>query len=505
MADAPPPDSVLAWTRHLRHFGSEPGAWMDATRAGLSGNELRALVESVAALDLPSPRAGMFRDLFVYIHSADVEALRRAGRAVEQTGEIERLHAFLALVWGMATTNARERAYFRSRFEHAGFPALMTRAARALADTLPVPTRAPGASRRIAVLTQHLSIFAHAGTRLALEHAAMLSAAGHDVRVFSTQELANIGMPGWLGCARQVSLAPPSPANWKPVSANGTFQVTPAPDTWPMFGRWRRTATDIAAFGPHEVLFVGFFSPLLDWAYRHFPVSGLSLHTLPTLGPVDVWLHPFNIGTLPVPWDGLPPPEAFVYPCRFALPPAQSMSLASLNLPANARLAVSVGYRLSKEITADFAAQLLARLARHPQWIWLLVGDAEAPPGVDHPQVRVLSHQEHIDALLAQCHLYVNPPRMGGGFSVMNAIAHGVAAVSLGDSDGGDKLGPWISASPAEYWQRIETLLDDDGARAQCGQALAQRFRDLYDLRTATPRLVAALDAARVAFAKRNA
>ena len=108
--------------------------------------------------------------------------------------------------------------------------------------TLPVPARVPRAARRIAVLSQHLSIFAHAGTRLALEHAALLSAAGHDVRVFSMQELTNIGIPGWLGCARQVSLAPPAPETWKPVAANGTFQVIQAPQTWPMVGRWRRTA-----------------------------------------------------------------------------------------------------------------------------------------------------------------------------------------------------------------------------------------------------------------------
>jgi hypothetical protein len=135
-----------------------------------------------------------------------------------------------------------------------------------------------------------------------------------------------------------------------------------------------------------------------------------------------------------------------------------------------------------------------------------LVGDEHAPPGVrpDHPQVRVLPHQDHIDALIAQCHLYLNPPRMGGGYSVMNAMARGLAVVSLGGSDGGDKLGPWAVPSMEEYWQRVDTLLTDDAARAQCGEALAQRFRTLYDLRTATPRLVAALDTARARFAQRR-
>ena len=93
---------------------------------------------------------------------------------------------------------------------------------------------------------------------------------------------------------------------------------------------------------------------------------------------------------------------------------------------------------------------------------------------------------------------------MGGGFSVMNAMAHGVAAISFGGSDGGDKLGPWTAASAEEYWQRVDTFLADEGARAQCGEALAQRFRTLYDLRAATPRLLEALDAARTRFDQRK-
>ena len=508
MVDAAAPSAVVAWTRHLQRYASEPGAWVDASEAigPQPASERQTMARHVAALDLPNPRAAMFRAVFLYLHTGDLAALSAAARAVAQAGEIERLHAWCVWVWGMAAMGAEDRVHFRGVLEAAGFPELLVRPAHALTDLLPVPARRPGAGRRIAVLCQHLSGFAQAGTRLALEHAALLAAAGHDVCVFSAQELANAGIAGWLGCPSPPPLAPPVPEAWKPVSAAGTFQAWVAPHAWPVLLRWRSTAEKMAAFAPDAVLFVGFFSPLLEWAYRHFPVAGLSLHTLPPLGPVDVWLHQFDTEALPAPWNGIVQPEPFAYAHRFVLPPARALSLASLNLPPDARLAVSVGYRLSSEITAEWAAQALARLERHKQWVWLLVGDPHAPPGVgaNHPQVRVLPHQEHIDALLAQCHLYVNPPRMGGGFSVMNAMAHGVAAVSLGGSDGGDKLGPWAVASAAEYWQRVDTFLADDAARVQCGGELAQRFRTLYDLRAATPHIIAALDAARARCAKRR-
>lgn len=509
MADAAAPSAVVAWARHLQRYASEPGAWVDASEAigPQSASERQEMARHVAALDLRDPRAALFRAVFLYLHTGDLAALSAAARAVAQAGEVERLHAWFVWVWGMAAMRSEDRAHFRGVLEAAGFPELTLRAAHALAELAPAPARGPGAARRIAVLCQHLSGFAHAGTRLALEHAALLSAAGHDVCVFSAQELANAGIAGWLGCPSPPQLAPPAPETWKPVSATGPCQAWIAPHAWPVLMRWQGAAANMAAFAPDAVLFVGFFSPLLAWAHRHFPVAGLSVHTLPPLGPVDVWLHQFDTEALPAPWNGIAQPEPFAYAHRFVLPPARALSLAGLNLPPDARLAVSVGYRLSSEITGEWANQALARLERHKQWVWLLVGDPNAPPGLraNHPQVRVLPHQEHIDALLAQCHLYVNPPRMGGGFSVMNAMAHGVAAVSLGGSDGGDKLGPWAAASPAEYWQRVETFLADDAARAQCGRELAQRFRTLYDLRAATPHLVAALAAARARFAKRGA
>ena len=230
------------------------------------------------------------------------------------------------------------------------------------------------------MLCQHLSIFSHAGTRLALEHAVLLRGAGHEVRVFSAQEMTNVGIARWLGCPRQVILRRRIPRPGSPCPPTAAFQASAAPDTWPMLGRWRRTAAEVAAFAPDAVLFVGFFSPLLTWAYRHFPVAGMSVHTLPPLGPVDVWLHQYDMARCPRRGAASRRPEPFPYSFRLALPPPHAVTLTSLGLPANALLAVSVGYRLSKEITADFAAQLARAPERHPRWVWLLVGDADGAP-----------------------------------------------------------------------------------------------------------------------------
>jgi len=514
-------DLPTAWVRHLSRCGQEPGVWLDLSevKRSMPPAQWGTLLQRLATVELPAGKPSFFQAVFMFFHTSDIRWLGKADLEAQQCGEIERLHAFMVFVWGIATVSADNRGLFRTLFEQAGFPGSLRRPTASLVDSLTVPANAPVAAahkpafgkarplRRVAILSQQLSTFVHAGTRLALEHAALLGGAGVEVCVFSAQEMQGVDICGWLGCPQGVKLSPPTPGNWKPVAGPGTFQVVVAHDTWPLEGRWQTTAAKLANYAPDIVLFVGFFSPLLAWVWKYYPVVGLSVHTLPPLGPVDVWLQQFEAGeTLPTPWAGLPLPVPFPYAFRLALPPAQPVSLAPLNLPPGALIMVTVGFRLSEEIRQDWTDQVLARLEARPRWVWLLVGDSKAPPGLPegHPRIRVLAPQDNVDGLLQQCSLYLNPPRMGGGFSIMNAIARGVPVVSLGGSDGGDKLGPWRVASQDDYWRRVDELLTDDAARVRCGQALSRRFDDLYNLRSATPSLLAALDEGRRHFWERT-
>jgi hypothetical protein len=517
----PDVDWANAWVGHLRRRGQESGVWLALSNAkrSIAPVHWQTLLQRLAALDLPPGKPSFFQAVFMFVHGGKVRWLRKAGLAAQQCGEIERVHAFMVFVWGVATGSAANRELFRELFEQAGFPGSSSRPAASLAGTLTTSANAPVTPadeialgnarpvRRVAIISQQLSIFAHAGTRLALEHAALLKGAGAEVCVFSAQEMQGVDMPCWLGCPGGIKLAPATPASWKTVAGPGTFQVVMANAIGPLEGRWQSIAAKIANFAPDVVLFVGFFSPLLTWAWKHYPVVGLSVHTLPPLGPVDVWLQQFEAGEpLPEPWAGLPPPVPFPYAFRLALPPANTVSLAPLNLPPGALIMVTVGYRLRKEIRQEWATQVLARLEAHPRWVWLLVGDSKAPPCLPsgHPQIRVLDHQDNMDALLQHCSLYLNPSRMGGGFSIMNAIARGVPVVSLGGSDGGDKLGSWRAASQEDYWRRVDELMADEAARIRYGQELSRRFDRLYNLRSATPSLLAALDEGRRHFRQRT-
>jgi len=514
-------DLAAAWVDHLSRRGQESGVWLALTEArrSMPAEQWGKLLQLLAVLEVPAGKPSFFLAFFMFVCTRDVRWLGKAGLAAQQCGEIERVHAFMVFIWSMATDLAGDRATFRRLFDVAGFSGGLTRPAATLANTLAAPAIAPLASarrpvpgeekrvRRVAILTQQLSIFAHAGTRLALEHAALLRAGGVEVCVFSAQEMQGLGIPGWLGCSAHLALSPARPAGWKTVAGPGTFQTVMARESLPQHGRWQSTAANLADFAPDVVLFVGFFSPLLAWAWKHYPVIGLSVHTLPPLGPVDVWLHQFEAGeTLPQPWAGLPRPVPFPYAFRLALPLVQPFSLAPLDLPPGALIMVTAGYRLRNEIRREWAAEVVARLEAHPSWFWLLVGDSKAPPCLPpgHPRIRVLAHQDNFDGLLQQCSLYLNPQRMGGGLSVMNAMARSVPVVSLGGSDGGDKLGPWSAASWQDYWRRADELLGDEAARTRCGDALFRRFDSLYNLHSAAPGLLAALEEGRRHFRQRT-
>jgi glycosyltransferase involved in cell wall biosynthesis len=196
----------------------------------------------------------------------------------------------------------------------------------------------------------------------------------------------------------------------------------------------------------------------------------------------------------------------FPYGFRIATPEGAPSGLAPLRLGPDAQIIVTVGYRLTREISPEWAANVVARLEAHPRWVWLLVGEGAYPQCLprDHPQIKALPHQEDLDGRLQQCHVYLNPRRMGGGFSVLQAMAHRIPVVAHQGTDGGDKLGAWAATSDAQYWQCLDDLLGDEGLRRRRGDALHARFDALYNLRAATPSLLAALGEARQHFAQRR-
>jgi len=99
----------------------------------------------------------------------------------------------------------------------------------------------------------------------------------------------------------------------------------------------------------------------------------------------------------------------------------------------------------------------------------------------------------------------VNPPRVGGGLSVAEAMAASVPVVSLADGDGGSKLGPLAAPEPETYFAQLRQLVTDAGARAEAGAAARARFVTILDVGASGPSLLAACASAIERFAARTA
>jgi glycosyltransferase involved in cell wall biosynthesis len=163
---------------------------------------------------------------------------------------------------------------------------------------------------------------------------------------------------------------------------------------------------------------------------------------------------------------------------------------------------ITAGFRLEHEIKGDWASRLLQLMSRHPNVVWLLVGGEgklpealqSSPPG----RVRAVATRDDLPGILRCSDIYVNPPRMGGGFSVAEAMAEGLPVTSLTGSDGGDKVGDLALPDIDAYMERLAALTENPLLRKEAGDELRARFAECFDLEASGPPLLAAFHKAAV-------
>lgn len=110
-----------------------------------------------------------------------------------------------------------------------------------------------------------------------------------------------------------------------------------------------------------------------------------------------------------------------------------------------------------------------------PADAWLC---ADAAPG----SVMTRPHQEDIGSLLAASDIYINPPRIGGGFSVAEAMAASLPVVALHGTDGGNKLGEMAALDEEGYFLKRQILLESEASRTSTGAQLHAVFEQTLSL-----------------------
>ena len=433
--------------------------------------------------------------------------LARAGELLLAVSPLDpdRICAFLLFAWGMLLAANCTHADFIAGVASARFAALSQRAAHVLPQQMPVlPQRPVPVVKKIALLAGHLGNIWHTPTRMVLDQLNVLHALGYEVEVFSAQEQMPPDMSSYLGSNCSSFTGPIDASQWPAylnISAPFSFAIHASDMRFSMAQRWRTLLQLIAGFDPDLIFFVGLYGPMLLPLYQCRPVLALGTHAFAPVVPADAWLcaDAAHAGLAERHWGlGLPASFACDHPYRIRdTRRAGSVDRAGLGLPADKLILISVGARLPAEIVGPWAQAMLRVLAQQPDSVWLLVGGAGVMPAalVDAADGRVMTlrHQEDIGSLLAASDIYINPPRMGGGFSVAEAMAASLPVVALRGADGGNKMGQMAALGEDDYFLKLQALLESEAARSAIGAQMRVIFEQTLSLANSHPSLEAAI------------
>lgn len=423
--------------------------------------------------------------------------------------DLDRMAAYFTFSWQIALARSAQRSEFLSRLNAYGIAApgsLMGEMVAARDATRP-PLRPIQAIQKVAVITPYLLSSRSTPSMMALEQAQLAQQNGMQVGLFSCQE----------------SLIP----DFEKLLANGTAMGS---DTYqldglirerglnltvavsdPRFSLMRRMCdmlAQISAFDPDLVLLVGFHSCLIQALYAVRPVLVLGVNSIAPMVPADVWLAARADARSDTWLPHVPASQVWHHPYRMHRKlPLAGLTRSELGLAQDALVLISSAWAAPIRMAASWLQSMATLLQQHPRVIWVLLGSDDSLAAALHKlpasQLRLLPPTENVMGVFACCDIYVNPPRMGGGFAVADAMAAGLPVVSFADSDGGDKIAAAASADEASYFTTLASWIDNAALRAQVGAHMRQVFDDSIDLVRAGPSLMQAYEVARVHYQRR--
>jgi glycosyltransferase involved in cell wall biosynthesis len=422
----------------------------------------------------------------------------------------DRLAACMAFRWLSALQDLNGRPDFIAALAGGRVPEMAARLMLSAVATIPAVfrPRVPEEVRRIAVVVPYVGHQFHTPSMMAVEQCAVLAREGCQVRIFSAQELTPPDARQFRGDGRDLNLPPLNAQVWGKLLPAGVG-MTISDSRFSLPGRWRKLMPVLAEFDPDAVLLVGLFSPLAAALHTLRPVVGISVNSVPPIAPVDVWLGAGQEATPHETWGGVfPPPLPVFHPWKLRRSTKQwPVTRAEFGLDDDAVIWITAGFRLEHEIKGDWAKRMLQMVSRHQNVVWLLVGGEgklpealrSSPPG----RICALATRDDLPGILRCSDIYVNPPRMGGGLSVAEAMAEGLPVTSLSGSDGGDKVGKLALPDLDAYMERLAALTCNPLLRKETGETLRRRFGERFDLEASGPPLLAAFRQAATLAGKR--
>ena len=481
---------------------------MTLTRAYCdAGHDYALLLELVRVLQqavAPEGSAGFYLALYLDFATLGKPQLGAACALVRSMMpyDLDRMSAFFFFAWQISLSRSHDRKSFLDALRHSELPALGALMGQLVAQrqSVRLTPRVVAQIKKVAVVAPSLLSKQSTPSMMALDQAQVLIQNGMQVALFSCQEAAIPDFSQLLGNGFENQI---TTFELEPVMRERglNLAVTLGDAQFSLLRRTLEMLEQIKQFDPDLVLIIGLHSCLAHALYQVRPVLAMGVNSIAPMLPFDAWLAA-RPDALARPWgDYFPAGLVWHYPYRLHRKPVtHTVTRSELGLTAHAVVLVSSAWYLPLQIDEAWLKRMVALVQQHTNVVWLLLGSdsvLQAPlQALSAQQLRLLPFTGNVMGVFACCDIYVNPPRMGGGFAVADAMAAGLPAVSFADSDGGDKLGAAESPDEASFFATLLNLIHDAGLRAQVGAQMRARFDQCIDLAQAGPGMASACQAA---------
>lgn len=454
--------------------------------------------------------AGFYSAIFLGHVFKIKNEIARAGRVLEELRPIhlDRIMSYINYEWGNIVAQAQNGTEFKTMMDAANIPRLMAISNSVIHKNAPSHVSHKGSQQRkkIAIYAPQLVNDKHPPTMLVLEHARLLQLLDFEVKIFSCQEQSIPDIQEYLSDDGHLKLPPYDPGVATHFDFRSPVEIVRAQEQFSIPFRAQGILQMINRFEPDLCFFIGHQSIILQSLHQHYPVLGLNISSIAPDGNLDLWLCAEIDSKNEI---ELIRNQAFFHPFRTIKKKVSAdITREQLQLSSDNVVLVTVGARLQKEIGGEWAKMMQDICARFPQVVWLLIGaDGELPAALraaNANNIRTIPHQKNLKGIYRCCDIYVNPPRLGGGFSVAEAMAEGISSLAFVDTDGGKKLGALAAQNSDDYFAELIELISNPQARGIKAAQMVEIFESTINLENSLPSLSRAIQLTQDRFMQRK-
>lgn len=280
--------------------------------------------------------------------------------------------------------------------------------------------------------------------------------------------------------------------------------------------RKKRLQDDIKAiidFKPQWILKIGAPDSLaVDQLYDYYPVSSLSMGGAEYSEYADVYTSAYSQELIKKEYIKYKIQKRKYHQLRTGFSFLKKSTTERIPKSDESVFLVTVGNRLSQDLSEHYVDELLKVLNNNPQVVWFIVGtnhheyiNKKYSKQVADGKIKYIPYEEDLMEFYSICDIYLNPFRKGGGISIAMAMSVGLPVVCVkGDNDGAVYVDQQNCFDEIEYFNQVELLIKSESERHNSGNVMKKRIMENFNVEKTITQLLSFFEESEVAFKSRK-